>query len=496
VATSCTYQGVRPSTALGVVQAWRGTTDRAIVVAAGSNDGSIGGAVDAIVDEARRQGVPYVVWLTYRVAGSNASTYQSHNDVLWQKTLQHPELKIADWAGYSAGNSGWVAPDGLHLNSSGAAAMDGLIATVLAELTPPPPPGPPPLAAGERHCFPVAPADGDAALVNLTPVGAAGPGFGTLTGSDTSVAPNASNVNFFPASVDPNLALARLGADGEVCYHNSPLASVHLVADHLGTLDGHWYTPARADGLPQRVVDSRVDDSVVHAGGRRCFRVAGEPGDVAVVNLTPVGATDPVGGHGALVSSDVVGSPAVSNVNFAFGTVDPNVAIAPIGADGRVCFVNAPLADVHLVADHLGTIDGTVTTPASPNGRASRRTDTRSTGASIPRGARHCFDVAGSQGDVAVVNLTPVGASGAGHGLLLSSDVPGVVDASNVNYAAGTVDPNVALAPIGADGRVCFVNAPLVDVHLVADHLVTIDAAAITTATSNGAPIRAVDTRT
>ena len=57
--------------------------------------------------------------------------------------------------------------------------------------------------------------------------------------------------------------------------------------------------------------------------------------------------------------------------------------------------------------------------------------------------------VAGATGDVAVVNLTPVSATGPGNGLLVSSDVAAAPVASNVNYAPGTVDPNVAMAPIG-----------------------------------------------
>ena len=57
------------------------------------------------------------------------------------------------------------------------------------------------------------------------------------------------------------------------------------------------------------------------------------------MNLTPVEADGP--GHGQLVSSDVANPPVASNVNYFQGTVDPNVAIAPIGSDGRACYVNA-----------------------------------------------------------------------------------------------------------------------------------------------------------
>jgi hypothetical protein len=103
--------------------------------------------------------------------------------------------------------------------------------------------------------------------------------------------------------------------------------------------------------------------------------------------------------------------------------------------------------------------------------------------------------VAGAPGDVAVVNLTPVGATAAGNGQLVPSDVTSPPNASNVNFGPGTIDPNVALAPIGTDGRVCFVNSQHANVDLVADHLGTIVQASYTRAQASGAPVRRVDTR-
>ena len=93
------------------------------------------------------------------------------------------------------------------------------------------------------------------------------------------------------------------------------------------------------------------------------------------------------------------------------------------------------------------------------------------------------------------MNVTPVEAGGAGDGQLVSSDVATPPVASNVNYGLGTVDPNVAVAPIGADGQVCYVNSVHTSVHLVADHLGTIAAGSFQQATTSGAPDRKLDTR-
>jgi hypothetical protein len=54
----------------------------------------------------------------------------------------------------------------------------------------------------------------------------------------------------------------------------------------------------------------------------------------------------------------------------------------------------------------------------------------------------------------------------------------------------------VAAAPIGADGKVCFANNSTAAVHVIADHLGSIEKDSYTNATSSGAPDRKIDTRT
>ncbi len=352
-----------------------------------------------------------------------------------------------------------------------------------------------PVAPSERLCFPVAGAAGDAAVVNLTPVEADANGYGLLVSSDVK-APFASNVNYMPGSIDPNVAVTPIGRDGKVCYVNSPLADVDLVADHLGTIRANSYVPAVPSGAPDRKVDTRIGlgGGLIPPSGRVCFHVAGSPGDAAVVNLTPVDADGH--GYGLLVSSDVP-APFASNVNYTPVSIDPNVAVDPIGSDGQVCFVNSPLASTQLVADHLGTIRASAYVPAVPSGAPDRKVDTRIGlgGGRIPPSGRLCFAVSGSPGDAAVVNLTPVDADNDGFGLLVSSDIPAPF-ASNVNYTPTSIDPNVAVAPIGRDGQVCFTNAGSASVDLVADHLGTIRGSAYVPAVPSGAPDRKVDTRT
>lgn len=379
-------------------------------------------------------------------------------------------------------------------NAAGTSVPSGASPSVTPTAIEPPTLGTGKIGPGSQLCFEVAGWPGDVAIVNLTPVLAAGLGDGQLIASG-STPPVASNVNFGPGTVDPNIAVASIGEDGKVCYANSPHSNVDLVVDHLGTISQDAITLATETGAPDRKVDTRIGlgGGLVAPGEVRCFTVAGSEDDVAMVNLTPVLAT--ALGDGQLISSGVT-PPVASNVNYGPGTVDPNVAFAPIGADGKVCYANAVHTSVHLVADHLATIDGDAFTFASDTGAPARAVDTRiglGGGLIAPNEVR-CFEVAGDPEGLAVVNLTPVLATALGDGQLITSGLTPPV-ASNVNYGPGTVNPNVALAPIGDDGEVCYANSSHTSVHLVADHLGTIDADVYTPATDTGAPARRVDTR-
>lgn len=366
--------------------------------------------------------------------------------------------------------------------------------------TPRPAPVPPELrrssgaaAAGERVCFDTPGPDGGAAVVNVTPVDAAGPGNGQVVSSDVDDVPAASNVNFRPGSVDPNVAISPIGANNQVCYLNSPHGPVHLVADHLGTLRPGVWRPATASGAPTRALDTR-GRGAVPPGGRVCFATGGGHLDVAAVNLTPVNAS--TAGNGQLISSDTGQAPTASNVNFGPGTVDPNVAFARVGIDGRVCFQNSPHAHVDVIADVLGFIRSDTWFTASPDGAPSRVLDTRRTGEKLQPRWRACFDVAGQPEETAVLNITPVDAAGPGNGQAVGFDNTNPPVASNVNFGPGTVDPNVAFAPIGSNGQVCFVNSQHSAVHVVVDQLGTLRAATFEPANPTAwSSVRAIDTR-
>lgn len=156
------------------------------------------------------------------------------------------------------------------------------------------------------------------------------------------------------------------------------------LAAEVSPVDGGWEIGLTA-GERRHTIGVSIDGAMrvgspppvayVTPGARRCFAVDGDPGAAAIINLTPVLAQSP--GNGQLLSSDVTDTPIASNVNFAPGTVDPNVAIAPIGTDGQVCYQNSTHTSVHLIADHLGTTPADTYQPATTNAAPLRVLDTR-----------------------------------------------------------------------------------------------------------------------
>lgn len=115
---------------LAELQRWRGQAGRAIVVISGYNDAydsaaTFGSRVDTVMLEVGRHnpGVP-VVWLTL---ANGTGQFGGHNQALWSAARRWPALKVADWAGHSAGRGGWFV-DGIHLTASGAKALGTFVA--------------------------------------------------------------------------------------------------------------------------------------------------------------------------------------------------------------------------------------------------------------------------------------------------------------------------------------------------------------------------------
>lgn len=328
---------------------------------------------------------------------------------------------------------------------------------------------------------------GDFVAVNVTPVLAESAGFGSIHSSDDPAGPT-SNVNFLPGTVDPNVAFAQVGTDGQVCFTNSGHGRVHVIIDELVVGSSAVFRPPTADGS-DRLIDTR-DSAAVPPSGTVCVAANGVPGEFTGVNVTPIEAV--TSGFGIVHSPDEPAG-ATSNVNFGPGTVDPNVAFTKIGVNGQICFTNSRHGPVNVIIDQLVIAPASTFSLPTTNG-AARVLDTRKADAPVLQNQRRCVDAVGADpGDWVVVNATPVLASGPGFGTLHSSDDP-AGGTSNVNFGAATVDPNTAIVLVGADSRICFSNSKHSTVHLVLDQLVNADAEAFKRSTDSGAQ-RIADTR-
>jgi hypothetical protein len=496
--------------ALAVIRANPGRD--AIVIMTGYNDMTVGGAVDTIMAEAARQGVQWVVWLTYRtdiVEGAQrpiaiSAIFRDHNRELTEKARQHPRLLVLDWDGYSAGRDDWFAWDGFHLSTAGGFALASYLTATLDSLnlarcrssvgrgTPMGPPADlPPAAAAPtglsigaarrlvdtRASAPLAPgramavstagiaAPGTSVLVNVGVVRPCGAGF--VTAYACGAVPLASNVNFVRDVSVANLAAVRVNGTGHLCIYTS--AQTDLIVDLVAssTADGLRFTPV----APRRLVDTRA------AGGGALGRVgqlapfvrlrfkvtglAGVPADARAValNVTSVAAA----GAGYLTAYPCGPVPATSNLNFPAGRIVANLVVVPVAADGSVCLRSS--AATHLLVDALGSFGpaGLRLRVETPRRIVDTRAGRGAPARPLTAGGRLRFTLP----EPALLNVTAVSPSG--DGFLTAYPCGPVPVVSTLNYRRWQAVPNLTTVAGGGQGCV----ATQQSAHVLVDRLGT-----------------------
>jgi len=203
------------------------------------------------------------------------------------------------------------------------------------------------------------PADGGAAVLNVTATDAAGTGFVTVYPCDAPQ-PLASSLNFRPSTSVANTVVTNLSATGTVCLFVGGSGPVELLADVVGVFPaGSGYHPL----TPARVLDTRPGESTVDGkqlgagasapGSTLALPVAGRGGVPAtatsvVLNVTVDGAS----GSGFVTVHPCDGPlPLASNLNFVAGVPAANGSVVPLAADGTVCLFVGGSSPVHLVVD-------------------------------------------------------------------------------------------------------------------------------------------------
>jgi hypothetical protein len=122
----CPINGVRPPSAVQVIQSLGSSLGDDVVVAVGYNDfeDQYAGNVEDTIQALTAAGVERIFWLTLRAAHH---PYLAMNDDIEQAAARHPQVSVIDWNLYSRSHPDWFQDDGLHLRNAGAVAMATLI---------------------------------------------------------------------------------------------------------------------------------------------------------------------------------------------------------------------------------------------------------------------------------------------------------------------------------------------------------------------------------
>lgn len=337
----------------------------------------------------------------------------------------------------------------------------------------------------------VVPATGVGAVsLNVTVVNPSVDGF--LTVYDCGTRNLVASLNYSAGAIVANAVIAPVSAAGNICVFSS--SSTDVLAD----LTGWFATGSSFTAItPNRVLDTRAGESPgalvtvpkAEIGGTTelSVKIAG-----LATSTTPPVVLVPTTGVGAVSLNLTVVHPAVagfvtvydcgtrklvSNLNYLAGETASSAAIAPVSADGRICFFSSASTD--LVVDINGWFaTGTSFTASGPN----RVFDTRA--GESPAALRTVAKTQVGNGyvlEVKVSSLTGVTpASGVGAVSLgvtaTRSTVAGFVTVfdcgtqpptSNLNFIAGQTVSNAVIARVSASGTVCFASSAPVD--LVAD---------------------------
>jgi hypothetical protein len=137
-------EGYRSANVIMAMHTLEGELGDVLVVMSGYNDPiwTIDEAIAGVVDEARRQGVDRVVWLSLRTSHdvdysdpqeqSSINTFREYDEQLFEAAAASDGyLQVGDWATYSNGASGWFEADGVHLTARGVDAITTFIAAIV-----------------------------------------------------------------------------------------------------------------------------------------------------------------------------------------------------------------------------------------------------------------------------------------------------------------------------------------------------------------------------
>lgn len=328
------------------------------------------------------------------------------------------------------------------------------------------------------------PSDASAVAVNVTVTEPSSYGF-VYASPFGELNLDTSNVNYDVQETIPNYVIVPI-KEGKISLGNEGMGTAHLIADVAGYFTGGG-VPTDSGGYqaltPFRAADSR-DTGGTPGGQQLDVQMVGLsrlPSDVGavVVNLTAAlvwsSGTSTSYGHLTAFASGT-SRPATSNVNYERSTGNtPNLAIVPVGADGKITIANTSPGPVGIVVDVMGYfLKGSAATAGSFQSMTPQRLlDTRSNSTPVGAGKDISVAVAGvnsvpAGARAAMVNLTATEPTSYGH-LAAYPTGQALPATSNINYSNGQTVANFAVVPIGADGKITIRNTSTGETHLIVD---------------------------
>ena len=451
--------------------------------------------VDSMVTTLTAAGVKHVYWVTLRevkpqyVSASGWRQIQPYSwyfptvNVLLEQALErHPNLHLVDWAAIA--DQPGLTYDAIHLNNTGAALFSDLIRSDIDRVSTTVP-------DGSTTRINVPGADGAvAAAVNVTTTDPRTAGFISLHPCDGEP-PTVSMHNYRRDEIAAHSGIVPLDERGDFCA--TTRVATNLIVDVTGLFaaDSGFVAPPPTRWLDTRDTPGRAP---VPAGGtveldiesiRSATGYTGDAGAVAVV----VTATEAVAPGWLRVGTCGTDS-TTSNVNYNDGFAVPNLAIAELDDDGRICVTT--LSETHVIVDLFGIFDDV--DPSTGNvvdaGRAVRWIDTRETGTRVEAGETVRFDATiGGFGwsDGAVVNVTTVNTESPGFLTVYPCGEP-LPTTSALNTRPGVVVSNATIAAPNDDQILCVYSLTATD--LVVDMMGSIEGAF-----EPVVPFRVLDTR-
>ena len=325
-----------------------------------------------------------------------------------------------------------------------------------------------------------------AVALTLVATGTTGSGYVTAY-PHGGAAPTASALNWTVGRTVSNLALVKVGANGQVDLRVSG-SSTNLVADVVGWVETAAGIPGAGTVTalsPARLLDTRNGTGApaarLRGGTVLPLAVAARGGVPAtgagavVLNVTAVGGSS--SGYVGVSPKDP-GPGTASSLNWATGETIANLVVVGVSPAGTVDLRVTTPGSVDLVADVVGWVGAGAPAGSWVLGavRPGRVLDSRTDAGGLPMTSnqRRTLLLAGTAGlpsagmGAALLNVTVTGATYSGH-LEAFQSLAGLPPSSSLNFEKGRTKASQLVVPVDEYGRADLAVSPGGSAHVVVD---------------------------